>query len=64
MNVMDRLRALLRNGSGQDLLEYAMLLGFIAILSYVTVQSAGSAVFTVFNNTATALNGLQIVGGS
>ena len=64
MNLITRLRARLRNESGQDLLEYAMLVALIAIVSYVAVQSAGSAVFTVFNGLATALNGLPIAGGS
>ncbi len=64
MNLITRLRARLRNESGQDLLEYAMLVALIAIVSYVAVQSAGSAVYTVFSGLATALNGLPIAGGS
>ena len=62
MNLISRLRALLRNESGQDLLEYAMLVALIAIVSYVAVQSAGSAVFSVFSGIATNLNGLPIAG--
>ena len=62
MKLINRLRALLRNESGQDLLEYAMLVALIAIVSYVAVQSAGSAVFSVFNGIATSLNGLPIAG--
>jgi len=62
MNFINRLRALLRNESGQDLLEYAMLVALIAIVSYVAVASAGSAVLNVFNGIATNLNGLPIAG--
>jgi len=62
MNLITRLRARLRNESGQDLLEYAMLVALIAIVSYVAVQSAGSAVLGVFSGIATNLNGLPIVG--
>ena len=64
MNLIHRLRALLRSESGQDLLEYAMLVALIAIVCYVAVQTAGSAVFNVFNNIAAALNALPIGGGS
>ena len=64
MNLINRLRALLRSESGQDLLEYAMLVALIAIVCYVAVEAAGTAVFNVFNNIATALNALPIGGAS
>ena len=64
MNLITRLRARLRNESGQDLLEYAMLVALIAIVCYVAVEAAGTAVFNVFNNISTALNNLPIGGGS
>ena len=64
MKLINRLRGLLRNESGQDLLEYAMLVALIAIVCYVAVEAAGTAVFNVFNNIATALNALPIGGGS
>lgn len=64
MNSINRLRALLRNESGQDLLEYAMLVALIAIVCYVAVESAGSAVFNVFNGIASQLAVLPIAGGS
>ena len=64
MTLINRLRALLRSESGQDLLEYAMLVALIAIVCYVAVEAAGTAVFNVFNNIATALNALPIGGGS
>ena len=64
MSLINRLRALLRSESGQDLLEYAMLVALIAIVCYVAVEAAGTAVFNVFNNIASALNALPIGGGS
>jgi len=64
MNLINRLRELLRNESGQDLLEYAMLVALIAIVCYVAVEAAGTAVFNVFNNIASSLNALPIGGGS
>ena len=64
MKLINRLRGLLRNESGQDLLEYAMLVALIAIVCYVAVEAAGTAVFNVFNNIANSLNALPIGGGS
>ena len=64
MNLINRLRELLRNESGQDLLEYAMLVALIAIVCYVAVEAAGTAVFNVFNGIASNLNALPIGGGS
>ena len=64
MNLINRLRALLRSESGQDLLEYAMLVALIAIVCYIAVEAAGTAVFNVFNNIANNLNALPIGGGS
>jgi Flp pilus assembly pilin Flp len=64
MKFVTRLRAVVNGESGQDLLEYAMLVALIAIVCYVAVQSAGSAVFTTFNGIAAQLNALPIAGGS
>ena len=64
MNLINRLRAFLRSESGQDLLEYAMLVALIAIVCYIAVEAAGTAVFNVFNNIANNLNALPIGGGS
>jgi Flp pilus assembly pilin Flp len=64
MKYINRLRTLVKGESGQDLLEYAMLVALIAIVCYVAVQSAGSAVFKTFNGIATQLNALPIAGGS
>lgn len=63
MELINRLRTLLKRESGQDLLEYAMLVALIAIVCYVAVQSAGSAVFNTFNGIATSLNALPITTG-
>jgi Flp pilus assembly pilin Flp len=64
MKYINRLRTLVKGESGQDLLEYAMLVALIAIVCYVAVQSAGSAVFNTFDGIATQLNALPIAGGS
>jgi Flp pilus assembly pilin Flp len=64
MKIVNRLRTLLKRESGQDLLEYAMLVALIAIVCYVAVESAGSAVFNTFDGIAQQLNSLPIAGGS
>ena len=63
MEFINRLKALRKRESGQDLLEYAMLVALIAIVCYAAVESAGSAVFNTFNGIASQLNSLPIAGG-
>ncbi len=55
MNFINRLRALVRNESGQDLLEYALLVALIALVAVVTVTSAGARVSAIFGDITTAL---------
>ena len=50
MNVVNKLRALGRDDSGQDLLEYALLVGLIALVAYVAVQATGTSVSDIFTN--------------
>jgi pilus assembly protein Flp/PilA len=52
MKFPDRLRRLVRNTEGQDLLEYALLVGLIALVAVVAITSAGSSVNTIFTNIA------------
>jgi len=44
-----------RDEEGQDLVEYAMLLAFIALIAIAGVKTLGSTVNTFFSNVATAL---------
>ena len=57
MNLITRLRNLLRNDSGQDLLEYALLVALIALVAVAAVGLAGGAVKTIFTNIANTLTG-------
>ena len=52
MELINRLRALVRNEEGQDLLEYALLIALIALVCVGAVALAGSKVSTVFTNIA------------
>ena len=58
MNVVVRLRALLRDDAGQDLLEYALLASLIAMAAYVAVESTGSSVSTFYDSIVTTMNGV------
>ena len=44
-----------REESGQDLIEYALLAGLIALVCVVTITNAGTAVSTLFGNVEAAI---------
>ena len=58
MDFVNRMRAFVREESGQDLLEYALLVGLIALVCVLAVGSAGSAVNEIFSAIAGSLGGL------
>jgi Flp pilus assembly pilin Flp len=47
-----RLRA---DDSGQDLVEYAMLMAFISLVCIVALQSLGTAINTTYGSVSTSL---------
>lgn len=55
MKFINRLRAVVREESGQDLLEYALLVALIALVAAGAVGLAGGSVQTVFNNIVAAI---------
>jgi len=46
----------LREESGQDLIEYTLLMAFIALASAAIFISAGGSVATIWNNASTNLS--------
>jgi pilus assembly protein Flp/PilA len=48
MNLITRMRALLHDDSGQDLLEYALLVALIALVSVAVIGTTGTGVQTIF----------------
>ena len=50
--LINRMRAIVREESGQDLLEYALLIALIAIVAVGAVTAAGTSVQAVFNSIA------------
>ena len=55
MDFINRLRALVRNEDGQDLIEYALLVALISLVAVVAIGTAGSAVNSIFTQIATQL---------
>ena len=56
MNWIARMRALVRDNSGQDLLEYALLVALIALVCVAVITSTGSGVKTIFTNISSELS--------
>ena len=54
-NLMNRLNSFVRETEGQDLLEYALLVGLIALVAVVAITNAGSSVNTIFTKIAASL---------
>ena len=57
MKFINRLRAMVSDESGQDLLEYALLTALIALVAAGAIALAGTEVNTIFTSIATALGG-------
>ena len=55
MKFIDCVRSFVNDESGQDLLEYALLVALIALVAFGAVKLAGNAVNTIFSNIATQL---------
>jgi Flp pilus assembly pilin Flp len=55
MTLIPRLLNFAKDESGQDLLEYALLVALIALVAFGAVQAAGTQVNTIFTNIANQL---------
>ncbi len=55
MNLINRLRTFVRDDSGQDLLEYALLVALIALVAVGAVTAAGVQVSNIFGQIAGAI---------
>jgi pilus assembly protein Flp/PilA len=47
--------SLVRNEQGQDLIEYALLAGLIALICITAVQTAGTKVSSLFSKVAASI---------
>ena len=57
MTLVNKIRAFVNDESGQDLLEYALLVALIALVAFGAVKLAGENVNTIFGNIAGQLGG-------
>ena len=55
MTLIARIHSIVRDESGQDLIEYAMLVALIALGCVVAVTAAGTKVTNVFNAIVAAI---------
>jgi len=60
MYLISRLRALVRDDSGQDLIEYALLAALIALASVLAIQAAGSQVNAVWQSIVGMLQAIPV----
>jgi pilus assembly protein Flp/PilA len=51
------IKSWLKNDKGQDLIEYALLLGLIAIICIVAITAGGTAISNLWDQIRTALEG-------
>jgi len=52
---MKTLKHLLRDESGQDMVEYAVLAAFISIVAIATIRTIGPLIAAIYQNVAAAL---------
>ncbi len=57
MKFINRLRSMVSDESGQDLLEYALLTALIALVAAGAIALAGGEVNTIFGSITAALAG-------
>jgi Flp pilus assembly pilin Flp len=53
--LLKRLRHLSTGASGQDLVEYAMLMAFVALVCIIGLQNMGTAVNNTYNAVSVSL---------
>jgi len=58
------MRALAGDDSGQDLLEYALLVALIALVAVVAVTNSGQAINSIFTSVASQLQNAAQAGGA
>ncbi len=63
-NLTNRVLTLMRDDSGQDLLEYALLVALIALVAVAAVKNSGQAVNSIFTSVASQLQNAAQAGGA
>lgn len=60
-NLLSKLRAL-RGTRGQDLIEYALMAGFVAVAAGAIMPGIGTSISTIFSKVASALTAATTQG--
>lgn len=55
---MQKIKHFIRDDSGQDMVEYGLLAGFIALVAMAALIELGPAIKTVFENITDRLGGV------
>ncbi len=55
VKVITRFSTLMRNDEGQDLIEYALIAGLIALVAVVAIGNAGTEVNAIWTRIVTSL---------
>jgi pilus assembly protein Flp/PilA len=53
----NRILSLIHDDHGQDLVEYALLIAFIALACIIGLQALGGAINTTYNSISSSLTG-------
>ncbi len=51
---MDMLKQIVVEEEGQDLIEYALIAGFISVLCYLAIQATGKSISDIWTKVQTA----------
>jgi Flp pilus assembly pilin Flp len=54
--MIDALRRLVTEEEGQDLIEYALIAGFISVICYLVIQATGQSVSKIWDKVKTAVD--------
>jgi pilus assembly protein Flp/PilA len=54
-NTMELLKRIVREEEGQDLIEYALIAGFISVVCYTAIKLTGESVSDIWDTVQTAV---------
>jgi Flp pilus assembly pilin Flp len=53
---MELFNRIVREEEGQDLIEYALIAGFISVICYIAIQATGQSVSSIWDKVQTAVD--------
>jgi Flp pilus assembly pilin Flp len=53
---MELLNRIVREEEGQDLIEYALIAGFISVICYLVIQATGQSVSSIWDKVQAAVD--------